>query len=140
MKIVINRKFGGFGLSHAAYEKLIEYGIPTRPYKQQKRGDDGLYLPEPANDGEVIFDSRVDEGDGLPALHSLRGTPYWDSWIRRDEGRAHPLVVRVVEELGEAASGRFADLAVVEIPDGVDWEIDEYDGMETIHEKHRSWG
>ena len=26
-----------------------------------------------------------------------------------------------------------------EIPDDVEWEIDDYDGIETIHEVHRSW-
>ena len=28
---------------------------------------------------------------------------------------------------------------IVEIPDGVQWEITEYDGKECIKEKHRSW-
>ena len=37
------------------------------------------------------------------------------------------------------ASGKFADLEVREIPDGVDWQIDEYDGNESIHEVHRTW-
>jgi hypothetical protein len=44
-----------------------------------------------------------------------------------------------VEELGDKASGQFAELVVVEIPDGVDYEIDEYDGNEHIAEKHRTW-
>ncbi|CAK0757599.1 hypothetical protein CCP1ISM_7520003 [Azospirillaceae bacterium] len=30
-------------------------------------------------------------------------------------------------------------MEVIEIPDGVDWTIDDYDGVESIHEKHRSW-
>jgi len=30
-------------------------------------------------------------------------------------------------------------LKIIEIPEDVDWEVDEYDGLETIHEKHRSW-
>jgi hypothetical protein len=55
------------------------------------------------------------------------------------EPRADPLLVRVVEELGEEANGSFAKLKVVEIPDGVDYQIDDYDGVESIHEKHRSW-
>jgi len=27
----------------------------------------------------------------------------------------------------------------VEVPDDVVWTIENYDGMETIHEKHRTW-
>ena len=32
-----------------------------------------------------------------------------------------------------------AELAIVEIPDGIEWEIDDYDGIETIAETHRTW-
>ena len=141
MKIVINKCYGGFGISDAAYEKLIEWGIPVRAYVEQKRDPEtGLYLPEPANDGEVIFDREFGEtGDKMnDAMKVLKGR-YWDDFLRRDN-RTHPLLVRVVEELGEAANGKHAELKVVEIPDGVEWEIDEYDGLESIAEKHRTWG
>ena len=53
--------------------------------------------------------------------------------------RNDPVLIKVVEALGEKANGTFAELKIVEIPDGTDWEIDEYDGSETIHEKHKSW-
>lgn len=55
------------------------------------------------------------------------------------EKRNDPQLVEVVEELGDAASGVHAKLKVVEIPDGVEWEIDEYDGVEQVAEKHRAW-
>jgi hypothetical protein len=48
-------------------------------------------------------------------------------------------LVQVIEELGEEANGSHAKLEVIEIPDGVEYTIDEYDGIESIHEKHRSW-
>jgi hypothetical protein len=48
-------------------------------------------------------------------------------------------LVQVVEELGKEANGNYAKLEIIEIPDDVDWEIDEYDGMEHIAEKHRTW-
>ena len=50
-----------------------------------------------------------------------------------------PRLVECVETLGTKANGRFAELHVVEIPDDVDWFIDEYDGIESIHERHRIW-
>jgi hypothetical protein len=58
--------------------------------------------------------------------------------------RHDPLLVACVETLGgghrENASGEYANLVVVEIPDGVEYEVGEYDGMEHIAEKHRTWG
>ena len=59
-----------------------------------------------------------------------------------DIDRADKILVQVVEELGEEASeGRWlCKLVVVEIPDGVDWVIEDYDGYEHIAEKHRTWG
>jgi hypothetical protein len=48
-------------------------------------------------------------------------------------------LVAAVEALGDEANGASASLEVVEIPDDVDWEIDEYDGREMIREKSRTW-
>ena len=60
----------------------------------------------------------------------------FNSWgIKRD----NPNLVKVVETLGSRANGVHAKLRVVEIPDDIEWEIDEYDGQETINEAHRSW-
>ena len=56
-----------------------------------------------------------------------------------DSERANPLLVECVETLGRKADGDCAELVVVEIPDDVEWEIDEYDGRESVEEKHRSW-
>ena len=53
--------------------------------------------------------------------------------------RANPRLVECVERLGSAANGMCANLKVVEIPDGIEYEIQNYDGMESIHEKHREW-
>lgn len=54
--------------------------------------------------------------------------------------RQDPRLIAAIEKVGEGkASGEMAKVCVVEIPDGVEWEIYEYDGIETIHEKHRSW-
>ena len=36
-------------------------------------------------------------------------------------------------------NGKHATLKIVKIPDGVEWEIEEYDGREWISEKHRTW-
>lgn len=110
-KIVYNACYGGFGLSEAAYEKLIEWGVPVRGFVDQERG-------------EVIFDRGQD--DDTRAL----GGRYWDCWT--SASRSHPLLVRVVEELGAKASGQFSELEIRELPSGTKYRIDEYDGREHV--------
>jgi hypothetical protein len=89
MKVVVNRCFGGYGLSEKAYEFL---GIK------------------------------------------------WDGFgFEFDNDRSNPLLVSCVEHLGEEADGDCASLDVVEVPDDIEWYIDEYDGQERIAENHRSW-
>jgi hypothetical protein len=39
----------------------------------------------------------------------------------------------------EKSSGVYAELKIVDIPDDVEWEIDEYDGKEWVAEVHRTW-
>lgn len=92
MKVVINRCFGGFGLSDAAIDRIRDLGGPWSD------------------------------------------TDRWSS-----ENRSHPVLVEVVQNLGTAADGDFAKLRIVEIPDGVDFEIVDHDGMESIRERSRSW-
>jgi hypothetical protein len=53
--------------------------------------------------------------------------------------RNDPDLVEIVEEMGDAAADLFAELKVVDIPDGIEWEIQEYDGREWISETHRTW-
>jgi len=49
-------------------------------------------------------------------------------------------LVSVVMALGSAAaSSMYAKLAVVDVPDDVEWYIEEYDGYEHVAEKHRTW-
>lgn len=76
---------------------------------------------------EAAFDAFRKAAPDHPGDHA------WE--IPRD----HPALVAVVEQMGDAADGWCAELKVVEIPDGVEWKIEEYDGRESIHEKHRSW-
>ena len=56
-----------------------------------------------------------------------------------DIPRDCPVLVSMVEEQGTAINGAFSDLKVVEIPDDVNWYIGEYDGLEHVAERHRTW-
>lgn len=56
-----------------------------------------------------------------------------------DIARTDPYLVQTVEELGAEANTKVSKLKVVEVPDEIDWELQEYDGIEWIAEKHRTW-
>lgn len=55
------------------------------------------------------------------------------------EFRSHPALIKVVETLGTKSWGRHAKLKIVEIPDDVEFTVEEYDGKEWVAEKHRIW-
>lgn len=55
------------------------------------------------------------------------------------ENRTDKDLIDVVKELGMEANGLYAELEIVTIPDGLEFEISEYDGKEKVHEAHRSW-
>ena len=54
--------------------------------------------------------------------------------------RTDPKLIECIEKLGAEANGFYAKLEIIEIPDDVNWEIKEYDGVEWVAEKHRTWG
>lgn len=92
-------------------------------------------------DGIEYFEQRMAEEWGANS-GGLMGYS-WHPYEEADLPRHHPLLIECVEALGgehrEGASGPCAALKIVEIPDGVDYEIEEYDGSEWIAEKHRKW-
>lgn len=64
----------------------------------------------------------------------------WDNYgYEYNEKRDDPKLVEVVEKLGDKANGSHARLKIVEIPDDVEYTIEEYDGREHIAESHRTW-
>ena len=53
--------------------------------------------------------------------------------------RSDPKLVACVKALGKKANGRNANLKIIEIPDGISWYIDEYDGYECVREFGHCW-
>ena len=139
MKIAINKCYGGFDLSHKAVMRYAELkNIKLFPVYHQ----DGIILHDlnkaifiPWNGEKTIF-SVFYLTEPLPE----NGIPNKKTFFHYGSDRNDPILIQTIEELGEEANGDFSKLAIIEIPDGVDWEIEEYDGWESIVEKHRSWG
>jgi len=70
--------------------------------------------------------------ESLEAYTDDAANPYM---MARDD----PDLIAVVEKLGEAANTWLSSLSIVEIPEGVNWYIEEYDGLEWVAERHRKW-
>lgn len=112
-KIVINKSYGQFFVSHKAFIRLRELGQA----EALQEADLGAYWPHAAMPQE-------------PSLNRC------GAFIPRDDEK----LVRVVEELRAEANGHAAELKVIEIPGDVQWVIDKTDGVEHVSEAHRTWG
>lgn len=119
-KVVINKCYGGFGISDEAFEKLLE-----------RKG--------------IAFDRVEPEVKSL-----ISGVIYYaaghageeDHYISDYEfyrDRSDPDLIAVIEEFKESANSWASELGIVEIPDDVQWHIHEYDGIEHVAENHRTW-
>lgn len=57
-----------------------------------------------------------------------------------EDNRDDPDLIAVVKALGDEANTDVSDLAIVEIPDGIEWIIETDDeGHEWVAEKHHVW-
>lgn len=106
-KVVYNACFGGFNLSDAAIARYLELKrIKTYPLKSEY---------------------------GFTIHYLTEGTdPERKAWHDLNIPRHDPCLVQVVEELGRAANGSHAHLAIVDVDVSQGYRIDEYDGMECV--------
>ena len=133
MKVVINSCYGVFDLSPLAIQELAKkqgkecyffevdlennYKLLTLHEAEQFIGYYAYSVPNPQ---DYNLNERAEE----------ISIDYYG--ICRDDEN----LVAVVEELGEKACGAYTRFDIVEVPDGVDYEIKEYEGCEFIREKH----
>lgn len=133
MKIAINKCYGGFSISPEAME-LLAAKKGVKLYWFQLDYTNAKLTTTPV-------ESYKDVSNGRQAVAYTTPNPDDGMWFEgRPEDRSDPDLVAVVEELGEKANGSHAQLAIVEIPDDIEYTIQEYDGIEWIAESHRTWG
>ena len=135
MKIVINTYYGGFGLSEKAMKEYFQ--LKGWPFYVEEKSLFNTYWKVPLSE-------RVQEIDWNNATMEER-IAYNEKYseqtcYEQDIERTDPDLIRAIEIVGtEESSGKYASLKIVEIPDDVEWQIEEYDGSEWVAEKHRIW-
>ena len=143
MKVVINECYGGFGLSKEACQRYFDLKGQQVWIEVDKKFSAldmfTVWLVSPEKrleikEGEAYYKMSRDERTDYNWKYSQQIWYQGDNLTRND-----PILVQVVEEMGDKASGRCAKLAIVEIPDDVNWIVEEHDGMEWVAEKHRTW-
>ena len=137
MKIVINRCYGGFGLSSSAVKEYLKLkGKKCFFYKEDYVNK---IWNQVSDDSASNYDNTLTKDYGASFKYDWYLIKddyfYYGNIERTDED-----LIKVVETLGsEKASGHLSRLQIIELPDDVVWELDEYDGIETVREVHRSW-
>ena len=136
MKIILNKSCGGFEVSDEAYElyakkkgvSLYRYYDNYAKYVLNKTKIKG-------GAGFLTYYFTKDYGDNV-----RKREIDWETYLYlNSKHRDDPILIEVIEELGRKANGNYAGikskLVVVEIPDDLDYVIDDYDGFETLHER-----
>lgn len=120
MKIAINTCFGGFTVSREVVEKLRAKGHKI------------------IIDGEFYNDGSGPRTDGDRWGYHIYNENFGIDDENHYAHRSHPDLIKAIEE-SKNPSGSLSKIEIVEIPDNVKWEIDDYNGMESVHETHRIW-
>ena len=132
-KVVYNAKYGGFSLSKKAVQRYWEIKGQQVWIEDDKECPSlGLWSvwlvpPEerlkPKNTEEfyaMSFSERVAYNQACSA----------QTWYYSNVDRHDPILVQVVEELGDKANGEYAKLRIAQVSGP--YRIDEYDGFESV--------
>lgn len=152
MKVVINKCYGGFGLSPLACKEFAKLKgkkcyFFNFDFNQKK------YVPLTMKEAKINLFFNVftvknpndykceKEWNEMTLEEKQKQNKLFDEFSMRehDIDRADVDLIKVVEKLGKKANSSFANLEIIDIPDDIEYNIEEYDGQEWISEKHRTW-
>ncbi len=153
LRVVLNRCYGGFGVSPKAIRWLLDRKSPlvvAMSFEQYAGDDEDYVLKKLVYEAKPFDDEFMTDMWSNVLIHQESRTVYTLSryFEQHDDNsvmkfRTHPDLIAVVEALGDEANGECAKLRITEIHDttiAVDSVyINEYDGNEHIAEKHRTW-
>jgi len=126
-KIVYNACYGGFGLSDEAILRYAEIKGVKLKTAVSKFGFTNYYLCSPEEWEQINAEEQLNPVS--PGRYARSNALYFSD---RDIERNDPVLVQVVEELGDKANGRGAALRITEVRAGTRYRIDEYDGSESV--------
>ena len=142
-KVILNKSYGMFQVSPRGYSLYAEkLGKHLYCYRGSYDAERKLvYVKE--NLSEFIKNEPLllylytftDNGDKI--ICSSYSEHHEGCLVLDDKHRFDPVLIEVVEELGDEASSKFSKLQIIEIPDDVaeDYMIDDYDGFEMLHKR-----
>lgn len=130
-KIVYNACYGGFNLSKEAVQRYFQIKNQQVWIEHDKKFRSldmfTVWLTPPEErptENKDFYSMSMDERIAHNKAYSEQ------TWCYRSISRHDPVLVQVVEELGEKANGLCANLKIAEV-DGL-YRIDEYDGFESV--------
>lgn len=133
-KVILNKCFGGFMPSRKAYELYAKKkGLEFYIYEISIDNREMKYHKVDETDSMFIVYLTKDYGDVIDSINN-KDRLYLDENHREDA-----TLIEVIEELGDDASSDISSLKIVEIPDDLDYVIDNYDGIETLHQRVQEW-
>ncbi len=128
MKVVVNNCYGRFGLSPKAKERY--WGLKGKQVFFYVRERGASTARKASADANPLLVEALFKDYG--PLVNLAEVPLEEFASSETIERHDPALVQVVEEMGKAADGWRAQLPVMEIPDGVDYIILDYNGKESV--------
>jgi hypothetical protein len=127
VRVVYNNCYGGFSLSQEACKRYWELQGKEVWIEQDKQFNDVFTVWLVPPEERVQGDWKTMTMEERSAYNRKHNEQTWDG-VRVD--RHDPILVQVVEELGDKANGIFAELDIEEVSGP--YRIDEYDGIESV--------
>ena len=132
-KVVYNSRYGGFSLSKEACKRYWEIkGQPVWIEDDARFSSLGIFtvwLVSP-EDRIKLKDSKEFSAMSMDECIKYNKKYAEQTWTYSGIERHDPVLVQVVEELGDKANGKYAKLSIEEVFGP--YRIDEYDGMESV--------
>jgi len=155
MKVIINTCFGGFSISALCLWDLIKQkdkGVSISKWKEDNVCNPDRFQNHILNAyGENIalpkgwyvnfligsFIKLTGKSHDLIGQRNTSLTGKYHCWKGE---RTSPALIKLIETKGaDWCGGPYTKFKIVKIPDGIEYEISDYYGMEAVHEKHRVW-